>query len=185
MKKWLLATVLGMVSMAAQAQTYAIIETNVGNIELLLDEQKAPKTVANFVQYANKGFYNGTIFHRVIDGFMIQGGGLTVDMLQKTTDKPIENEADNGLKNTIGTIAMARTSHPHSASSQFFINVANNTPLDFRAKTMQEYGYAVFGKVSKGMDVVNKIAKVRTTSKMMYQDVPVSPVVIKSVRIVK
>ena len=106
-------------------------------------------------------------------------------MLQKTTDKPIENEADNGLKNTIGTIAMARTSHPHSASSQFFINVANNTPLDFRAKTMQDYGYAVFGKVSKGMDVVNKIAKVRTTSKMMYQDVPVSPVVIKSVRIVK
>ena len=185
MKKWLLATVLGMVSMAAQAQTHAIIETNIGNIELLLDEQKAPKTVANFVQYANKGFYNGTIFHRVIDGFMIQGGGFTTDMLQKTTDKPIENEADNGLKNAIGTIAMARTSHPHSASSQFFINVANNTPLDFRAKTMQDYGYAVFGKVSKGMDVVNKIAKVRTTSKMMYQDVPVSPVVIKSVRIVK
>ena len=185
MKKWLLATVLGMVSMAAQAQTHAIIETSMGNIELLLDEQKAPKTVANFVQYANKGFYNGTIFHRVIDGFMIQGGGFTTDMLQKTTDKPIENEADNGLKNAIGTIAMARTSHPHSASSQFFINVANNTPLDFRAKTMQDYGYAVFGKVSKGMDVVNKIAKVRTTSKMMYQDVPVSPVVIKSVRIVK
>ena len=143
MKKWLLATVLGMVSMAAQAQTHAIIETSMGNIELLLDEQKAPKTVANFVQYANKGFYNGTIFHRVIDGFMIQGGGFTTDMLQKTTDKPIENEADNGLKNAIGTIAMARTSHPH------------------------------------------KIAKVRTTSKMMYQDVPVSPVVIKSVRIVK
>lgn len=185
MKKWLLATVLGMVSMAAQAQTHAIIETNMGNIELLLDEQKAPKTVTNFVQYANKGFYNGTIFHRVIDGFMIQGGGFTADMLQKTTDKPIENESDNGLKNTIGTIAMARASHPHSASSQFFINVANNTPLDFRAKTMQDYGYAVFGKVSKGMDVVNKIAKVRTTSKMMYQDVPVSPVVIKSVRIVK
>ena len=185
MKKWLLATVLGMVSMAAQAQTHAIIETSMGNIELLLDEQKAPKTVANFVQYANKGFYNGTIFHRVIDGFMIQGGGFTTDMLQKTTDKPIENEADNGLKNAIGTIAMARTSHPHSASSQFFINVANNTPLDFRAKTMQDYDYAVFGKVSKGMDVVNKIAKVRTTSKMMYQDVPVSPVVIKSVRIVK
>ena len=185
MKKWLLATVLGMVSMAAQAQTHAIIETSMGNIELLLDEQKAPKTVANFVQYANKGFYNGTIFHRVIDGFMIQGGGFTTDMLQKTTDKPIENEADNGLKNAIGTIAMARTSHPHSASSQFFINVANNTPLDFRAKTMQDYGYAVFGKVSKGMDVVNKIAKVRTTSKMMDLDVPVSPVVIKSVRIVK
>ena len=183
--KILLSALLGAASFAAQAETRAVIETNLGNIELSLDEQKAPKTVANFVNYANKGFYNGTIFHRVIDGFMIQGGGFTPDMLQKSTDAPIANEAANGLKNTVGTIAMARTAAPHSATSQFFINVADNTPLNYTAPTPQGYGYAVYGKVSKGMDVVNKIAKTRTGYKMGHGDVPVQTIEIKKVRIVK
>lgn len=169
----------------AQAQTHVVMDTNLGKIELELDEQKAPKTVANFVNYAEKGFYNNTIFHRVIDGFMIQGGGFTPNMIAKTTDKPIENEADNGLKNTFGTIAMARTSDPNSASSQFFINVNNNKSLDFKDKTESGYGYAVFGKVVHGMDVVEKIAQVRTTNHLMYQNVPVHAVIIKSVKIVK
>ena len=183
--KILLSTLMGAASFAAQAETRAVIETNLGNIELSLDEQKAPKTVANFVNYANKGFYNGTIFHRVIDGFMIQGGGFTPDMLQKSTDAPIANEAANGLKNTVGTIAMARTGDPHSATSQFFINVADNAPLNYTAPTAQGYGYAVFGKVSKGMDVVNKIAKTRTGYKMGHGDVPVQAIKIKKVYIVK
>ena len=183
--KILLSALMGAASFAAQAETRAVIETNLGNIELSLDEQKAPKTVANFVNYANKGFYNGTIFHRVIDGFMIQGGGFTPDMLQKSTDAPIANEAANGLKNTVGTIAMARTSDPHSATSQFFINVADNTPLDYTAPTTAGYGYAVFGKVSKGMDVVNKIAKTRTGYKMGHGDVPLQTIKIKKVYIVK
>ena len=182
--KILLSALMGAASFAAQAETRAVIETNLGNIELSLDEQKAPKTVANFVNYANKGFYNGTIFHRVIDGFMIQGGGFTPDMLQKSTDAPIANEAANGLKNTVGTIAMARTAAPHSATSQFFINVADNTPLDYSAPTAQGYGYAVFGK-SKGMDVVNKIAKTRTGYKMGHGDVPLQAIKIKKVYIVK
>ena len=183
--QWAMVALLSIASFAAYAETHAIIETNMGNIELQLDEKKAPKTVANFVYYAKKGFYNHTIFHRVIDGFMIQGGGFTTDMLQKSTDAPIINEADNGLKNDIGTIAMARTSDPHSATSQFFINVANNAPLNHTSKTTQGYGYTVFGRVSKGMEVVNRIAKVRTTNRMMHQNVPVTPVVIQSVRIVK
>ena len=183
--KILLSALMGAASFAAQAETRAVIETNLGNIELSLDEQKAPKTVANFVNYANKGFYNGTIFHRVIDGFMIQGGGFTPDMLQKSTNVPIANEAANGLKNTVGTIAMARTAAPHSATSQFFINVADNTPLDYTAPTNQGYGYAVFGKVSKGMDVVNKIAKARTGFKLGHGDVPVQTIKIKKVYIVK
>ena len=184
-QKVLLSALIGAASLAAQAETRAVIETSLGNIELSLDEQKAPKTVANFVNYANKGFYNGTIFHRVIDGFMIQGGGFTPDMLQKSTDAPIANEAANGLKNTAGTIAMARTAVPHSATSQFFINVADNAPLNYTAPTPQGYGYAVFGKVSKGMDVVNKIAKARTGFKLGHGDVPVQPIEIKKVRIVK
>ena len=130
----------------AQAETLAVIETNMGNISLSLDETKAPKTVANFVSYARKGFYDNTVFHRVIDGFMIQGGGFTPDLAQKATDKAIINEADNGLKNTVGTIAMARTGDPNSATSQFFINTADNTFLNFKNKTPQGYGYAVFGK---------------------------------------
>lgn len=181
----LFTTLIATASISAQAETRAIMDTSYGKIELSLDEKKAPQTVANFVQYANKGFYNHTIFHRVIDGFMIQGGGFTSDMVQKPTDKPIANEADNGLKNTVGSIAMARTSDPHSATSQFFINVNDNKALDFTAKTTQGYGYTVFGKVTKGMDVVNKIAQVRTTSRMMHQDVPVQPIVINSVKIVK
>jgi len=184
-QKVLLFALIGAASLAAQAETRAVIETSLGNIELSLDEQKAPKTVANFVNYANKGFYNGTIFHRVIDGFMIQGGGFTPDMLQKSTDAPIANEAANGLKNTVGTIAMARTAAPHSATSQFFINVADNTPLNYTAPTPQGYGYAVFGKVNKGMDVVNKIAKTRTGYKMGHGDVPLQAIKIKKVYIVK
>ena len=137
------------------------------------------------MQYANKGFYNQTIFHRVIDGFMIQGGGFTSDMVQKPTTQPIENEANNGLKNEIGTIAMARTGDPHSATSQFFINVNNNQSLNYTSSTLQGYGYTVFGKVTKGMDVVNKIAKTQTTSRLMHQDVPKQPIVIKNVQIIK
>ena len=134
---------MGLLAFSAQADTKVLMNTSMGEIELVLDEQKAPKTVANFIHYANKGFYNNTIFHRVIDGFMIQGGGFNKSMLQKPTEQPIENEASNGLKNQIGTIAMARTDDPHSATSQFFINVANNPALDFSSPTQQGYGYAV------------------------------------------
>ena len=172
-------------ALAAQADTRAVIDTNMGKIELLLDEKKAPKTVANFVQYARKGFYNGTIFHRVIDGFMVQGGGFTQDMTQKATDKAIANEADNGLKNTVGTIAMARTANPNSATSQFFINMADNDFLNFKSKTVQGYGYAVFGRVTSGMDVVDKIAKVKTTDRAYHQNIPVKPVIIRTVSIVE
>jgi hypothetical protein len=167
----------------AQAETHAVIETNMGNISLSLDETKAPKTVANFVSYARKGFYDNTVFHRVIDGFMIQGGGFTADLAQKATDKAINNEADNGLKNTVGTIAMARTGDPNSATSQFFINTADNAFLNFKNKTPQGYGYAVFGKVTSGMEVVEKIAKVQTTDRGYHQNVPVKPVVIRKVTI--
>lgn len=173
------------ISFGVHAQTKVLMDTSMGKIELSLDEQKAPKTVANFVQYANKGFYNQTIFHRVIDGFMIQGGGFTSDMVQKPTTQPIENEANNGLKNEIGTIAMARTGDPHSATSQFFINVNNNQSLNYTSSTLQGYGYTVFGKVTKGMDVVNKIAKTQTTNHLMHQDVPKQPIVIKNVQIIK
>ncbi|KPN73092.1 MULTISPECIES: peptidylprolyl isomerase [Neisseria] len=183
--KLILAGLIVLPAFAAHADTRAVIDTNVGKIELLLDEKKAPKTVANFVQYAQKGFYNGTIFHRVIDGFMVQGGGFTADMTQKATDKAIANEADNGLKNTVGTIAMARTANPNSATSQFFINVADNDFLNFKSKTIQGYGYAVFGKVISGMDVVNKIAKVQTTDQAYHQNIPVKPIVIQKVSIVK
>lgn len=184
-KTLIVTSLLAISPLIAQAETRAIMETSMGNIELILDEQKAPKTVANFVQYANKGFYNNTIFHRVIDGFMIQGGGFTPDMIQKPTEAAVQNEANNGLKNNIGTIAMARTTNPHSATSQFFINVANNEALNFKSKTIEGYGYTVFGRVSKGMEVVNKIAKVRTTNGMMHQNVPQQAIIIKSVKIVK
>ena len=166
---------------SAQAETRAVIETDMGNIGLSLDETKAPKTVANFVSYARKGFYDNTVFHRVIDGFMIQGGGFTPDMVQKATDKAIVNEAANGLKNTVGTIAMARTGNPNSATSQFFINTADNAFLNFKNKTAQGYGYAVFGKVTSGMDVVEKIAKVPTADHGYHQNVPVKPVIIRKV----
>ncbi len=161
----------------------ATIETDLGNIELELDEKKAPLTVRNFADYAKSGHYDDTIFHRVINGFMIQGGGFTADMSQKPTKDSIRNEAMNGLKNERGTIAMARTMVVDSATSQFFINLVDNNFLDFRSPTPQGFGYAVFGRVVKGMEVVDSIAKVRTGNKGMHQDVPVKPVVIKKVTV--
>ena len=159
------------------------LHTNHGDIEIELNKEKAPKTCENFLEYCNSGFYEGTIFHRVIDGFMIQGGGFDKDMSQKKANAPIENEADNGLTNDNGTLAMARTMDPHSASAQFFINVKNNNFLNHTSKTSQGWGYAVFGKVTNGMDVVEKIKGVRTGSSGMHQDVPVEPVVIEKVTV--
>jgi peptidyl-prolyl cis-trans isomerase B (cyclophilin B) len=156
-----------------------LMSTSMGDIVLELYPDKAPKTVENFLRYVKDGFYEGTIFHRVIDGFMIQGGGFTPDMTMKKPRPPIMNEADNGLRNKVGTIAMARTMDPHSASSQFFINVANNPNLDFREKRPRAWGYAVFGRVVKGMDVVKKIKSVPTTTKGPYRDVPAEPVTIE------
>ena len=155
------------------------LDTSKGRIVLELDAAKAPKTVANFLQYVKSGHYNGVIFHRVIDGFMIQTGGFTSDMTQKSTKPPIANEADNGLHNDRGTLAMARTSDPNSASAQFFINTVSNDSLNHRGKTPQGWGYAVFGKVVEGMDVVDQIAKVRTGNRSGHQNVPVEPVVIQ------
>ncbi|HCB14802.1 MAG TPA: hypothetical protein DEP36_14720 [Gammaproteobacteria bacterium] len=154
------------------------LHTSLGIIGIELDQEKAPATAANFLQYARDGFYNGTLFHRVIPNFMIQGGGMESDMSQKPTRDPIRNEADNGLKNIAGSIAMARTSDPHSASSQFFINLKNNDFLDHRSPTSQGWGYCVFGQVTAGMDVVEAIARVATTSRRGHQDVPVEEVVI-------
>ena len=159
----------------------ATIETTKGTITLELDEEKAPATVANFAEYARSGFYDGTIFHRVIDGFMIQGGGFTRDMNQKETREPIMIESMNGLGNVRGTIAMARTMDPNSATSQFFINLVDNEFLNFTAPTRQGYGYAVFGKVVDGPEVVDDIAKVRTGSVGPYENVPEDAVVIKKV----
>ena len=149
-----------------------------GVITLELDAANAPKTTANFLNYVNKGFYDGTVFHRVIKNFMAQGGGFTTDMKQKPTDDPIENEAANGLKNEAYTVAMARTNDPHSATAQFFINVVDNAFLNHTAPSGQGWGYAVFGKVVKGQDVVDAIKKVRTTRKGFHDDVPFDPVVI-------
>ena len=154
------------------------LHTNFGDIKLELDFDKAPNTAANFLEYVKAGFYDGTVFHRVIDNFMVQGGGFEAGMKQKETRAPIDNEADNGLKNEVGSIAMARTMDPHSASAQFFINVADNHFLNHTAKTSQGWGYAVFGKVVEGMDVVNKIKSVQTTRKSGHQDVPAEDVVI-------
>lgn len=160
------------------------LTTSMGKIVLELDEKKAPKTVANFLGYVKKGHYNGLIFHRVISGFMIQGGGFDEKMDEKPTGAPIENEADNGLANLRGTIAMARTNDPHSATAQFFINVADNPMLDFKSKTVQGWGYAVFGKVVEGMDAVDKIRMVPTGSEGIFQDVPQTPVIIEKAEIV-
>ncbi len=159
------------------------LHTNFGDINVELDFEKAPVSAANFLQYCREDFYNNTIFHRVIDGFMIQGGGFTPDMQQKDGNDPIENEADNGLSNDIGTLAMARTNEPHSASSQFFINVGNNDFLNHSGKNPQGWGYAVFGKVVDGMDVVNKIKAVPTGSSGYHQDVPQETVEIQNVTI--
>lgn len=160
------------------------LHTNYGDIVIELDFEKAPNTAANFLQYAEEGFYNGTIFHRVIDGFMIQGGGMNEDMSEKKkTRDPIQNEADNGLKNLTGTLAMARTNDPHSATAQFFINVKDNGFLNHTGKNSQGWGYAVFGKVTQGMDVVNKIKSVKTGSKGFHQDVPQEAVTIQNVTV--
>ena len=161
------------------------LHTNFGAITLELDAKAAPETVANFLQYVKDGHYDGTIFHRVIDGFMIQGGGFTADMDQKPTRAQIQNEAQNGLKNVAYSIAMARTPDPHSASSQFFINVGDNAFLDFRAPTAQGFGYCVFGKVSQGQDVVDRIRKVRTGNRAGHQDVPVENVIIERAEIIE
>jgi peptidyl-prolyl cis-trans isomerase B (cyclophilin B) len=155
-----------------------VFKTNYGDITIELDFDKAPVSSANFLEYAKSGFYDNTIFHRVIDNFMIQGGGFESGLLQKPNGKPIVNEADNGLTNAVGTLAMARTSDPHSATSQFFINVSNNTFLNHKNKTSQGWGYAVFGKVSAGLEVVNKIKQCRTSSKSGHQDVPVDEIII-------
>jgi len=160
------------------------MKTSLGTIEIELDHDKAPKTAENFEQYVKDGFYNGTVFHRVINGFMIQGGGFEPGMSQKETRANIENEATNGLKNDIGTIAMARTPDPHSASSQFFINISNNDFLNFTSPTPNGWGYCVFGKVVNGMDVVDQIKNQPTTSKAGHQDVPVEDIVIEQVEIV-
>ncbi|MCX7175106.1 MAG: peptidylprolyl isomerase [Proteobacteria bacterium] len=157
------------------------MKTNQGTVTIELYADKAPKSVANFLKYAQDGFYNGTIFHRVIDGFMIQGGGFEPGMKQKEPRAPIENEAKNGLKNGVGTLAMARTSDPHSATAQFFINLVDNVMLDYPSR--DGWGYAVFGKVTQGMDVVQKIAKVRTGNAGPHQNVPSAPVVIESVKL--
>ncbi|EWH09554.1 peptidyl-prolyl cis-trans isomerase B [Catenovulum agarivorans DS-2] len=157
--------------------------TNFGDIKINLLTDKAPETAANFLQYAKDGFYNNTIFHRVINGFMIQGGGMEAGMAEKQTRAPIKNEANNGVSNKVGTLAMARTMDPHSATAQFFINVADNTFLDFRGESMDGWGYCVFGEVVEGMDVVNKIKEVKTGNHGMHQDVPVEDIVITATKV--
>jgi len=161
------------------------MHTNMGDFVITLDADKAPKTVANFLEYTKEGFYNDTIFHRVIDGFMIQGGGFEPGMKQKPTHSPIENEADNGLKNDKYTLAMARTSDPHSATAQFFINVADNDFLNFTAPTSNGWGYAVFGKVTEGTEVVDKIKGVKTGNSGFHQNVPAEDVVIEKAEVVE
>ncbi|MBL8473378.1 MAG: peptidyl-prolyl cis-trans isomerase [Rhodocyclaceae bacterium] len=160
------------------------LHTNLGVITLELDEKKAPVTAKNFIDYVAAGHYTNTIFHRVISNFMIQGGGFEPGMKQKATREPIRNEANNGLPNLRGTIAMARTNEPHSASAQFFINVTDNDFLNFKAESSQGWGYCVFGRVTEGMDVVDAIRKVRTGSKGFHQDVPVEDVVIERAEVV-
>ncbi len=161
------------------------LDTSLGKIIIQLDMKNAPKTSDNFMQYVKKGHYDKTIFHRVISGFMVQGGGFIKNMREKETSAPIENEADNGLKNKAFTLAMARTSDPHSASSQFFINLVDNQFLDHTSKTMDGWGYAVFGKVIDGVEVVKKISNVKTSTKGFHDDVPVKPIVIKKALILE
>jgi cyclophilin family peptidyl-prolyl cis-trans isomerase len=185
----IMATALGVHAQEAKPEpkkpviVKATIETSKGTIELVLDEVKAPISVQNFISYVNKGHYDGTIFHRVIPGFMIQGGGFTADMNQKPTDKPIAIESQNGLKNTRGSIAMARTSDPNSATSQFFINVKDNANLDY--PSFDGHGYAVFGKVTKGLDIVDAIVGVPTTRKGPHADVPADVITITKVTVTK
>lgn len=173
-------------STAAASNPQVELATSLGTIVLELNAENAPQTVENFLHYAKSGHYDGTIFHRIIPGFMIQGGGFTAQMQEKPTARPpIKNEAGNGLRNATGTVAMARTGDPHSATAQFFINVAENAPLDFRAPTREGYGYTVFGKVVKGMDVVQKIVKVPTGTRPPHRDVPLKPIVIERVRLLE
>ncbi|CUA82297.1 MULTISPECIES: peptidylprolyl isomerase [Gulbenkiania] len=179
MKPLLATLALALLPLAAQAAPVVELTTNKGAIELTLDAARAPKTVANFMAYVKSGHYNGTVFHRVIDGFMVQGGGFDTRLNQKPTRPPVPNEANNGLKNTVGTVAMARTMDPNSATAQFFINVADNDFLDYKAPTPQGWGYAVFGRVTRGMDVVNRIAKIRTGRMNGMDDVPFEPIVIQ------
>ena len=160
-----------------------VLHTNFGDITIKMFEQEAPNTVKNFLEYANAGFYNGTIFHRVIDGFMVQGGGFVSGMEQKDVNDPIQNEANNGLSNKVGTLAMARTPDPHSATAQFFINVNNNDFLNHSSETSQGWGYCVFAEVVEGMDIVEKIKRVATGSNGFHQDVPLEDVIIESVTV--
>ncbi len=159
------------------------LHTNFGDIKIQLNDEKAPETSANFLQYCRDGFYDNTLFHRVIDGFMVQGGGMTSGLVEKESRAPIKNEANNGLSNKAGTLAMARTMEPHSASSQFFINVNDNTFLDFKSESLDGWGYCVFAEVVEGMDVVNKIKDVTTGSMGMHQDVPLEEVFISGTTI--
>ena len=183
--------IIGLLSAVASVQAkeggnpVVLMKTNMGDVKIELDKAKAPVTVDNFLVYVNDKFYDGTVFHRVIPAFMIQGGGFDKDMNQKKTKAPIKNEAGNGLKNVTGTIAMARTSDPNSATAQFFINTKDNAFLDHKNDTPQGYGYAVFGTVVGGMDVVKKIEQVKTTTRPPYENVPVTPVVIESIRVVE
>ncbi len=179
----LVALAIPPAALATGKNPVVLMETSLGNIKIELYPQKAPVTVKNFLDYVKSGFYNGTIFHRVINGFMIQGGGFTADLREKPTNPPIKNEADNGLKNDRGTIAMARTGDPNSATAQFFINVVDNNRLN--RPSPDGFGYAVFGKVIAGMDVVDKIKAVPTGFSKGFQDVPQTPVVIKSVKVLK
>ena len=185
MLKTLFATLAIVVSSAAGAANPQVeMTTSMGAIVIELYPENAPQTVDNFVQYVKAGHYNGTIFHRVIPGFMIQGGGFTAEMREKPTSRPaLKNEAGNGLRNAPGMLAMARTGDPHSAQAQFFINVAENPALDFRAPTREGYGYTVFGKVLKGMDVVQRIVKIPTGTRPPHSDVPLKPVVIERARL--
>jgi cyclophilin family peptidyl-prolyl cis-trans isomerase len=191
MLKTILVTLAGAVLCAgiagaaepAAGNTFVLMETSLGSVKIELFAKEAPVSVKNFLEYVASGFYDGTIFHRVIANFMIQGGGFTPDLKEKQTSPPVKNEAANGLKNRRGTLAMARTMVVDSAAAQFFINVKDNGFLDHRDQTMQGYGYAVFGKVVEGMDVVDKIAAVRTGVRLRYPDTPLMPVVIKSMKV--
>ncbi len=178
----LTALAAGLLAISVQAKN-VVLHTNYGEIKIALEQEKAPISSQNFLQYSQAGFYNGTIFHRVIDGFMVQAGGFEPGMIQKKANAPIHNEASNGLKNLRGTVAMVRTSDPHSATSQFFINTVDNDFLNFSAETTQGWGYAVFGKVIEGMDVVDKMSKVDTGRSGFHRDVPKQDVIIKSVTV--
>ena len=180
-----LALTLALPALAAGPNPMVRLTTSQGVIELELYADKAPETVKNFLAYVDSGFYNGTIFHRVIPGFMIQGGGFEPGLRQKPTRAPVKNEADNGLRNTVGTVAMARTGDPHSATAQFFINHANNGFLDFRERTPRAWGYAVFGQVTRGLEVVNRIAQAETAQIGPFEGVPVENVVIQRAERIK